>query len=228
MHSKLFRIIVFLIPLLFANAEIFMRISRNSKAILKSLGGSEVYHSSVQINGCKGELNLFVFNERSDVTASRLAKKLKLPRPKAASAIMLDVSGKTLTRYFVIPAPNLQNVSLVTALEQKSSAFSRTAKGAPPWPTNIPVLNASVQFTARCSKTRTTFLSAVSQSSTPEQAVTEASAILAGEGWTEMRPTTPTFRIFIQGVKQRVVFSDENSITHEVSINILQRDGSKQ
>ena len=218
--------LILVLPLLSANAEVFLRFARGPDSILSNLGGSKVYQSKVQINGSKGELSSYIFNLRSDVTANRLAKKLKLPKPKAGAAIMLDATKKSLTRYFIIQAPGLQDSTLVTALEQKSSIFRRPPSGSPPWPDEIPVLNASARFTARCDKTRTTFLCAVSHSSTPEQAVTEASALLAGEGWAEMLPTTPTFRIFSQGVKQRVVFADENSATHEVNINILQRDGA--
>ncbi len=228
MAIKLFRIFVLLIPMLFANAEIFLRISRSPESVLRNLGGSEVYRSAVTVNGTKGELTSYVFNERSDITANRLAKKLKLPKPRASSAMILDASKKSLTRYFIIQAPGLKDSTVVTALEQKSSIFRRATKDAPPWPDEIPALNATALFTARCDKTRTTFLSAVSHSSTPSQAVAEASKILANGGWKQMIPTTPTFRILIQGVKQRVVFADEDNITHEVTINILQREGSKQ
>ncbi len=228
MRLNLFCIMLLLAPLLSAHAEIFLRIPRSPDHILKGLGGAKVYHSAVQINGSKGELSSFVFNERSDVTASRLARKLKLPPPRAASAVMLDATKNSLTRYYIIQAPGLQEISLVTALEQSSSIFKRPPTTAPPWPPEIPALNATARFTARCDKTRTTFLCAVSHCSTPEQAVMEASAILAGDGWAEMLPTTPTFRIFTQGAKHRLVFGDENTVTQEVSINVLQRDGSKQ
>lgn len=227
MDSRLIKTLLLLIPLALS-ADVFMRFSRNAESILNELGGSKVYSSAVEVNGRKGMMASYVFNETSDIVAARLAQKLKLPPPKSAGAIMLSVTGKTLARYFVFQAPALKNTALVTALEQKSSVFRRSPSGAPPWPDNIPVFNATAKFSAYSEETRTTFLCAVSNSATPAQAAHEASEALTQEGWEEMTPSTPTFRILVKGRKQRVIFAGEDSKSREITINILQREGSRQ
>jgi hypothetical protein len=227
MHSPLIKTMLLLAPLALS-ADIFMRSPRGAESVLNELGGAKVYSSAVEINGRKGTMASYTFGETSDIVAARLARKLKLPSPKSSGAIILSVTGKTLARYFVFQAPALKNNALVTVLEQKSSVFSRTPSGDPPWPDNIPVFNATAKFSAYSEETRTTFLSAVSNSATPAQAADEASEALTQEGWEEMRPSTPTFRILVQGSRQRVVFAGENSKSREITINILQREGSRQ
>ena len=227
MSHKFTKALIIILPLTLM-ADIFMRIPRRATTVLQDLGGSMVYKSSVRINGAAGSLSTFAFNESSDIISHRVARKLKLPQPSSHSTVMLDASNKTLCKYFIMKAPNLENRSLVTAIEQKASVFKDAGNGPPPWPDNIPVLNATAGFTAVCSKTRTTFLSANSRCNSPQQATDEAAAALSQISWKATPPATPTFRIFTKGRKQCIVFSTENPHSHQITINILQREGSKQ
>lgn len=226
MFSRLLRLAILLVPLVL-QADVFMRTSRTAERVLKDLGGTSVYESEVKINGRDGRLTSFVFSETSDIVAARLARKLKLPLPRTQSAIILDVSGKILCRYFVLQAPGLINSTLVTALEQNASAFGGSRSGDPSWPDNIPAMNASAKFTAFCKKTNTTFLTALSHSASAEAAANQAAQAFTGAGWKESVPSTPSFKIMVQGRKQSVVFADANPESGEVTINILQREGSK-
>ena len=227
MSHKFIKALIVILPLTLL-ADIFMRIPRRATTVLQKLGGSMVYSSSVKINGKAGSLSTFAFQERSDVISHRVARKLKLPPPSSQSTIMLDASNKTLCRYFIIKSPNLDNTCLVTTIEQRAAIFRGMGNQPPPWPDNIPTLNATIGFTAVCDKTRTTFLSATSHCSSPQQAADEATDALTQTGWNTTPPTTPTFKIFTKGRKQCIVFSTENPRSHQITINILQREGSNQ
>ncbi|MDA3926628.1 MAG: hypothetical protein PF904_18230 [Kiritimatiellae bacterium] len=227
MSRNLIKALILLIPLTLA-AEIFLRIPRQASTVLQNLGGSRVYQSPVKINGRAGSLTTFAFNESSDIISHRVARKLKLPPPSSQSTIILDTSGKSLSRYFIFKAPDLGNTCLVTALEQDARVFRSADNSPTPWPNNIPVLNATAAFSALCEKTGTTFLNADSHSSTPQQATDEAADALTQTGWKPALPTTPEFRIFTKGRQQCIVFSTQKPDSHQITINILQREGSKQ
>jgi len=226
MLRQLLPTLLFIFPLTLA-ADIFMRTPRQASAVLRTLGGAMIYESPVAINGKAGSLSTFVFNETSDLIAHRLAARLKLPPPSAHSAIILDASNKTLCRYFIMKAPDLGNSCIVTVIEQKAAVF-RNGNTPPPWPDNIPALNATAAFSAVCEKTGCTFLSAASLCSSPQQAAEEAAAALIQAGWQATLPATPTFRIFTRQRQQCLVFSTENPHSRQITINLLQREGSKQ
>ena len=227
MSHNFIKALIVILPLTLT-ADIFMRIPRRASTVLQELGGSMVYRTPVKINGKKGSLSTFAFNETSDVISHRVARKLKLPPPSSQSTVILDTSNKTLCRYFIIKTPNLDNTCLVTAIEQSAAVFRGMGNQPTPWPDNIPTLNATAGFTAVCSKTGTTFLSATSHCTSPQQAADEAADILTQTGWHATPPTTPTFKIFTKGRQQCIVFSTENQHSHQITINILQREGSKQ
>lgn len=220
-------LLLLLLPLTLA-ADIFFRTPRRAATLLRNLGGAMVYESAVEINGRAGSLTTFTFNETSDIISHRIAAQLKLPPQAAHSALIVDASGKSLCRYFVLTAPQLGNSCLVTTLEQSSGVFKNNANLPPPWPDGIPVLNATADFTAISEKTRCTFLSAISLCGTPEQAAEEASDALTQAGWQATVPATPTFRVFTKQNQQCVVFATENPNSQQITINLLQREGSKQ
>ncbi|MFA7173139.1 MAG: hypothetical protein WC340_06950 [Kiritimatiellia bacterium] len=226
-RKKLMQALLLILPLTLA-AEVFFRMPRRATTLLRNLGGGMVYESAVEINGRAGSLTTFAFNESSEIISRQIAARLNLPSPGAGSALIVDTSGKTLSRYFILPAPNLGNACLVTSIEQRAGVFRNRAGLAPPWPAGIPVFNATPEFTARCDKTRCTFLSASSLCGSPEQAVEEAASALTQAGWEATVPTTPTFRIFTKQNQQCVVFSTESPRSGQVTINLLQRAGSKQ
>ncbi len=219
----------FLIPLLLIGslqADVFMRTPRSAEALLRELGGAQSYESVVEVNGGAGRLSSFVFAESADIVGARLARKLKLPQPGAGSSIMLSVSGRSLARYFVLRAPGVQNSTLVTVMEQDAAAAGASKRRHPPWPASIPVMNATARFTALCTNTRTTFLSAASAAGTPEAALVQAVAALSGAGWQPCPPSTPDFMIMARGRGQCVVFANARGDSGEITINILQREGS--
>jgi hypothetical protein len=221
----------FLVPLLLLagllQADFFMRIPRSAEALLRELGGSRIYESEVAVNGGEGRLSSFVFTETADVVGARLARRLKLPQPGAGSSIMLSVSGRSLARYFILSAPGMQHSSLVTVLEQDAVAAGRSKQGHPPWPSSIPAMNATARFTAVCAHTRTTFLSASSTAGSPAAALGQAVSALSGAGWQTCPPSTPEFAILARGRGQCVVFAHTHAESGEITINILQREGSK-
>jgi len=227
MPRHFIKALILMIPLALA-ADVFLRIPRQGTMLLENIGGSMVYQSPVKINGRAGSLSTFVFNDTSDIISHRVARKLKLPAPAAQSTIILDATGGNLCRYFIMKAPDLENACLVTTIEQRAGVFKGTASQIPPWPDNIPVLNATIGFSAVCDKTGTTFLSASSHCQSPQQAADEAAQALSQTGWDATLPDTPDFRMFTKGRQQCIVFATENPDSREITINILQREGSNQ
>jgi len=220
--------LLFLILPLTLLADVFWRVPRRATSVLSSLGGAEAYRSAIEVNGKAGTLSSYIFKETADVVSYRLARKLKLPQPKSASTIMLDASNKTLCKYIVIKAPDLDNRCIVTSIEQNLRVFRRAGSKPPPWPDKIPVFNATAEFSAACHKTGTTFLCAKSRCSSTRAAVDEAAAALIQAGWKAVIPATPDFMIFTKKNQQSLVFSSEKPASHQIMINILRRDGSKQ
>lgn len=227
MLARLVKVIGLLLPLLLT-AEIFMRLPRTSELLLRETGGAQIYQSAVLINGQQGQLSTFVFYETADVIGTRLAQKLKLPRPTGNACVMLKSNGQALARYFILNAPDFENCSIVTVLEQNTAAFRNAGRGAPPWPDNIPVLDATATFTAVCEETRSTFLSALSHAATPSAALAQAVETMRSAGWQQSVPSTPDFKIMTQKRKQCVIFTGVNPESQNITINILQREGAKQ
>jgi hypothetical protein len=224
-------LLVLLTPVL--DAEVFWRIPSDASATLRALGGARVYATDVEVNGAPGTLAAYAFNESPATLSQRLSHRFNLAstaaRPsvlgRGSACMITHASKNSLQRLLVLPSPASRDDSVVLAFEQSLRNAAATRQQPPAWPDGLPVLNATPRFTALCTKTRTRFVTADADA-TPEAAVQDAARILTGAGWSETTPTTPTFKLFVSGRKQCLIFAHAPSPSDNTQISLLQREGA--
>ena len=228
---KIVALLVLLTPVL--DAEVFWRIPSDASATLRALGGARVYATDVEVNGAPGTLAAYAFNESPATLSQRLSHRFNLAstaaRPsvlgRGSACMITHASKNSLQRLLVLPSPASRDDSVVLAFEQSLRNAAATRQQPPAWPDGLPVLNATPRFTALCAKTRTRFVTADADA-TPEAAVQDAARILTGAGWSETTPTTPTFKLFVSGRKQCLIFAHAPSPSDNTQISLLQREGA--
>ena len=215
------------------DAEVFWRVPSDASATLRALGGARVYATDVEVNGAPGTLAAYAFNESPATLGQRLSRRFNLSSTAAGpgaigrgtSCLITHASKNSLQRLLVLPSPASRDDSVVLAFEQSLRHAAAARQQPPAWPDGLPVLNATPRFTALCAKTRTRFVTADADA-TPEAAVQDAARILTGAGWSETTPTTPTFKLFVSGRKQCILFAHASSPSDNTQISLLQREGA--
>lgn len=207
-------------------ADFFWRLPRSSDTTLTQLGGARVYATDVQVNGSPGTLAAYAFEIAPATLRARLARTLGLPASGTARATLLThVQRNRLQRLLILPSPDSSDASLVFVFDQSLRDAAESKRGSPAWPADLPVLAAEPLFTAACAQTRTAFVTAESDAS-PEDAVQAAAHTLLDAGWASPAPTTATFRLFVSGRKQCVLFASRESQSEKTTISLLQREGA--
>lgn len=208
------------------SGDVFWRFSgRHGQTALSALGGRTLYQTGVEINGSAGELQLLVFDKNSRETVADLTRLWNLPAGTTDVSTMITHADAThLHRVLVLPAPNSYSSCLVMALVQRTREAQKSAQSVPVWPSDIPVLPAQPLFTAQCVKTRTTLVTAWSNSSSTELRNT-ALQILQTKGWELSLPSNNLDHALLsRGREQCMVFVNEDG-RGASTITILQRRG---
>lgn len=207
-------------------ADVFWRIPLRADTVLQELGGSTVYTTDVQINGASGSLSAHVFGQSAGRVSASLTKRLGLRAitEKRGSWISCQEKGQ-LMRFLVLPSPSEGETCIALSISQTAGEAARSSQKPTTWPEGMPALAAVPLFSAVCAATRTTFVTAET-AAPPEAAVTDAASALRQAGWSEAAPSTPTFRIFVQGRKTCLAIASRNEKTDTTSISLLQREGS--
>ena len=217
-----------LLPAPHLHAEVFWRIPKTADTVLRQMGGTRVYASDVQLNGAPGALTAYAFAGPLTSVGADLAGRLGLPRPSPfATTCMTHVEKDQLSQLYVLPSPAGQQACLVLSFKQTLSDFARSRERQALWPDGLPALNATPLFSAVCSATRTTFVTAETPAA-PEAAVQEASQTLLAAGWAEATPApaSATFKLFAAGKKQCVLLAVRHPQTGQTTISLLQREGA--
>ena len=210
------------------SADVFWRMPSTADATLRALGGARVYATDVTVNGAPGSLAAYAFGETPATLRTRLARQLNLPLPVGAgqgAALLTHVRNNSMQRLLVLPAAAGLGGCVVLAFEQKLRDAAAASREPPAWPDGLPALNATPRFTAFCAKTRTHFVTAAS-SDAPEDAARDAARALTDAGWTETPPGTPTFKLFVSGHKQCLLYANCANDSEGTLISLLQREGA--
>jgi hypothetical protein len=194
--------------------------------VLAGLGGARLYATDVEVNGSPGTLAAYALGLAPAAAGARLARALGLPAPAAPEAALLtDARDGRLRRLLVLPSPADAEACVVLAFDQPQSAAAEARRKPAAWPGGLPALAAEPLFTAVCAKTRAAFVTAETDAS-PEEAARDAAQTLLGAGWTEAPPATPTFKLFVSGRKQCVLFAQRAPRSERTAISLLQREGA--
>ena len=208
-------------------ADVFWRLPKTAGAALEQMGGTRVYATDVQLNGAPGTLTAYAFGASGTLIGNQLSRRFGLPAPAPSGAALFTHAEKDrLRRFFVLPSPAGGDACVVLAFDQSLRDLARGGQKPPAWPEGLPPLSdATPVFSAVCALTRTSFVTADSPAA-PETAAQEAARALRDAGWSEAAPATATFRIFVSGRKQCVLFAARNPQTERTTISLLQREGS--
>lgn len=210
------------------SADVFWRMPSTADATLRALGGARVYATDVTVNGAPGSLAAYAFGETPATLSARLARQLNVPLPAGAAqgaALLTHARKNSMQRLLVLPAAAGLGGCVVLAFEQTLRDAAAASREPPAWPDGLPALNATPRFTAFCAKTQTRFVTAAS-SDAPEDAAQDAARALAGAGWSEAPPGTPTFRLFVSGRKQCLLYANRANDSEGTLISLLQREGA--
>ena len=231
MTARLAMLLVLLAPSL--DADVFWRMPSDAGAALRALGGARVYMTDVEVNGAPGTLAAYAFSESPSTLSLRLSRQFGLPPTAAgqgavgrnATCLMTHAGKNSLQRLLVLPSPVSRDDSVVLAFEQPLRHAVAAHQQPTAWPDGLPLLNATPRFTAFCANTRTRFVMA-SSAVAPEAAMQDATHLLTGKGWRETTPTAPTFKLFVSGRKQCLLFAHAPSPSEGTLISLLQREGA--
>ena len=208
------------------HAEVFWRQPKRADTALRQMGGVCVYTTDVQVNGAPGTLSAYVLGSTAPEAGAALTRRLGLPPAPAFGASLITHAEKDrMHRLFVLPSPASEATCVVLAFDQSLRDFMRTRNEPQHWPEGIPALNATPLFSASCTLTRTTFVTAETPD-TPETAVREAAQTLNKAGWQEASPATASFKLLTSGRKQCVLLATRNPQTERTTISVLQREGA--
>jgi hypothetical protein len=219
-------LVLFLSLSLPLRADVFWRLPKTADTVLQQMGGVRVYTTDVQVNGGPGTLSAFALDSTAPEASASLARRLGLPPAAPFGATFIThVEKDRLRRLFVLPAPASAAACVVLSFDQSLRDFAQAQKEPVTWPAGIPALNATPLFSATCTLTRTTFVTA-DTSALPETALQEAAQTLCSAGWQEVAPATATFKILTSGKKQCVLLALRNPKTERTTISVLQREGA--
>jgi len=223
--ARLVVLLVLLVPAL--DADVFWRMPSDAGTALRTLGGARVYTTDVEVNGAPGTLAAYAFSESPATLTLRLSRQFGLPPTATAqrSALLTHSDKNSLQRLLVLPSPAGRDDCVVLAFEQSLRHAATAVQQPPVWPDGLPTLNATPRFTALCANTRTRFVTAATDVA-PEAAMQDAARILTGAGWRETTPVAPTFKLFVSGRKQCLLFAHAPSPSEGTLISLLQREGA--
>jgi len=206
--------------------EVFWRLPKTSDAVLRQMGGERVYATDVQVNGAPGTLTAYAFGRAPARVSADLSRAFGLPPPAPFGATFLAHTEKDrLRRLLVLPAASDSEACVVLAFDQPLRDAALARQSPPAWPEGLPALAATPLFSAVCALTRTAFVTAES-SSAPAAAAHEAAQTLHAAGWAETTPSAATFKLFVSGRKQCVLFAARAPQSERTTISLLQREGA--
>lgn len=219
-------LIVFLLLTVQLRAEVFWRIPVRADTVLQELGGTPVYSTDVQINGAPGSLSAHAFGKPVDRVTASLTKRLGLPiaGERGGAWICREEKGQMM-RFLVLPSAADREACIALSISQTAGDAAHSRQKPSSWPEGMPALAATPLFSAVCAATRTTFVTAET-AAPPEAAVNDAASALRQAGWSEAIPSTPTFRMFVQGRKTCLAIASRNEKMGTTSISVLQREGA--
>lgn len=213
------------------SAELFWRFKKSSSRVLQDLGGTRVYSTPVQVNGAPGTLNAYTFEDlSSSEVGHQLKRRLSLAKGVGSSGASMITAqeGGRLQRFLVIPAASGASSSVVLMFEQSLQEAKKRSADAPlAWPEGLSMLPGVPRFTASCTATRASFVTAETAHE-PEAAMAAVATALSGNGWQPLPVATATFQLFVRGSKTCVAFAMRPAGAVQTTISVLQRDGSEK
>ncbi len=225
--SALFIFAVLIPACLFA--DVFWRFKKNHSRLLQELGGTQVYSTAVNVNGEPGMLYTYAFENASatDIGA-QLRKRLSIAKdvfPSVGTMITSQENGR-VQRLIVIPSGYETSSSIVMLFEQSNQdAKKRSADEPLAWPAGLSTLPGVPRFTAFCSATSTSFVTAETVHE-PEEAMKSVDVALRDSGWSMIPVVSPTFKVFVRGTKTCIAFATRSAGTAQTTLSVMQREGA--
>ena len=166
-------------------ARVFMKIRGDADVVMSSGGGSKVYESDIEVNGCSATLRVYSFKEGSETVGAHLLRRFGLD----ASAMLEGARVKLPKRFgaswfFVLPGMT-DDVSSAILIES-GEGF---ASGTPQWV--FPELPQPPGFSTEFSATDKESRFVMCSGSSGMPAATTLSVmrgILARDGWVTATP----------------------------------------
>jgi|GEM_PF-1092907 len=227
--SALF-IFAVLIPT-FLFADLFWRFKKNHSRLLQELGGTQVYSTAVHVNGEPGMLYTYAFEGTSatDIGA-QLRHRLSIAKdvaPSVGTMITSQENGR-VQRLIVIPSGYGTSASIVMLFEQSLQEAKKRSDDEPlAWPEGLSTLPGVPRFTAFCSSTRTSFVTAETVHE-PEDAMKSVDVALRDIGWSLIPVASPTFKVFVRGTKTCIAFATRPAGAAQTTLSVMQREGAEK
>ena len=225
---RAFFIFAVLIPVcLFA--DVFWRFKKNHSRLLQELGGTQVYSTAVNVNGEPGTLCTYAFEDKSATEiGAQLRKRLSITKevmPSVGTMITSQENGR-VQRLLVIPSGYETSSSIVMLFEQSlSEAKKRPVEDSLAWPEGLTTLPGVPRFTAFCSATRTSFVTAETAHE-PEEAMKSVDVAMRDSGWRAIPVASPTFKMFVRGPATCIAFATHPAGAAQTTLSVMQREGS--
>ncbi|MEI6645765.1 MAG: hypothetical protein WCP12_06980 [bacterium] len=210
-------------------ADVFWRFKKNHSRLLQELGGTQVYSTAVQVNGEPGMLYTYAFEEKSATEiGAQLRNRFLIAKeisPSVGTMITSKENGR-MQRLIVIPSGYETASSIVMLFEQSLQEGKKRSADEPlAWPEGLSALPGVPRFTAFCSATRTSFVTAET-SHEPEDAMKSVGVALRDSGWSALPVASPTFSLFVRGTKTCIAFATHPAGIAQTTLSVMQREGA--
>ena len=210
-------------------ADVFWRFKKSNSRVLQELGGTQVYSTAVQVNGEPGTLCAYAFEDKSATEiGTQLRKRFSISKdvmPSVGTMITSQENGR-MQRLLVIPSGYGTASSIVMMFEQSLQDANKHSADEPlAWPDGLSMLPGVPRFTAFCSSTRTSFVTAETVNE-PEEAMKSVGVAMRDSGWSSMPVESPTFKLFVRGTKTCVAFASRPAGAVQTTIGVMQREGA--
>ena len=168
-----------------ARADVFLKISGNSGAIVESVGGSQVYAGPVKVNGVEAKIEVYAFKELSETVGRSLLKRFGLDAGQMREGALVKLPPKFGHAWVFILPGMTGDVSSAILIQAESALSAESA----PWifPDLPPPPGFTPEFSVSDGKSRLDLCIGASEMQAGV-AMQVMSGVLTRAGWTLATP----------------------------------------
>lgn len=170
------------------NADVFAKIPKTTAAAFEKAGGREVYSSGITVNGGKGKMSVYGFDETSAAVGRALSASLDIPDLARASAdngtVVFD-KPEGNGRIVLVPGNAETSLAFEIGLPEKTGGDA-PAKAEWPWNDVGMPPGAVISFSASAASGFS--MASGTSNADPASAVSAIDSSLKTSGWTSSTP----------------------------------------
>lgn len=166
-------------------ADVFLKISGNSSAVIESVGGSRVYGGPVKVNGVEAKIEVYAFKELSETVGRSLLKRFGLDAGRMREGALVKLPPKFGHAWVFILPGMTGDASSAILIEAESALSVESAQWI--FPDIPPPPGFTPEFSVSDAKSRMDLCIGVSETQAGVSMQVMA-GVLTRAGWTLATP----------------------------------------